>query len=84
MLKLVEAELDEKVKIRVAGNTMISILGFFSPMIKETKEMMYTWEEAYVVDHSKFEAAFGAEVTSHEVAIKETVAWFKDYLEVKK
>ena len=84
MLKLIEAELESKIKVRIAGNAMISILGLFSPMIKETKEMMYTWEEAYIVDHSKFEAAFGSEVTPHEVAIKETVAWFKDYLKVKK
>ena len=83
MLKLIEAELESKIKVRVSGNTMISLLGIFSPMIKEIKEMMYTWEEPYVVDHSKFEAAFGAEFTSHEVAIKETAAWFKNYLKVK-
>ncbi|MCF7825975.1 MAG: NAD-dependent dehydratase [Candidatus Marinimicrobia bacterium] len=83
MLKLVEAELNGKIKVRVAGKTMISMMGLFNPMIKEVKEMMYTWEEPYVVNHSKFEAAFGAEPTSHEVAIKETFAWFKNYLEEK-
>jgi hypothetical protein len=84
MVKLIEAELESTIKIRVAGNFTLSILGYFSPMIKETQEMLYTWEEAYLVDHTKFETAFGADVTSHELAIKETVAWFKKYLEVKK
>ncbi len=84
MLKLIESELDTAIKVRVAGRSMISFLGWFNPMIKETREMMYTWEEAYVVNHSKFEAAFGAEPTSHEVAIKETIAWFKEYLTPKK
>jgi nucleoside-diphosphate-sugar epimerase len=84
MVKLIEAELGSEIKLRIAGPTLISLLGIFSPMIKETKEMMYTWEEAYVVDHTKFETAFGAEVTSHEDAIKETVAWFKDYFKIEK
>ncbi len=84
MVKLIEAELESTIKIRVVGNFMLSILGYFSPMIKESQEMLYTWEEAYLVDHTKFETAFGSEVTSHEAAIKETVAWFKDYLEPKK
>jgi len=83
MLDLIEAELDDKIKVRTAGKTMIALLGLFNPMIREVKEMMYTWEEPYIVDHSKFEAAFGAEFTSHETAIKETVAWFKNYLEIK-
>lgn len=83
MLGLIEKELEVKIKVRAAGNTMITILGLFSPMIKEVKEMMYTWEEPYIVDHSKFEAAFGATPTSHEKAIKETAAWFKEYLEIK-
>jgi len=52
-------------------------------MIREVKEMMYTWEEPYIVDHSKFEAAFGVEITSHEEALKETIAWFKSYREIK-
>lgn len=83
MITMIEKEIDQPIKIRAAGSTMLSILGFFSPMIKETQEMFYTWNEPYLVDHSKFEAAFGAEVTSHDTAIKETVAWFKDHLKVQ-
>jgi len=83
MLGLIEAELGGKVKVRAAGKTMISMLGLFNPMIREVKEMMYTWEEPYIVDHSKFEAAFGVEITSHEEALKETIAWFKSYREIK-
>jgi nucleoside-diphosphate-sugar epimerase len=39
--------------------------------------MMYTWEEPYIVDHQKFEKAFGAHPTSLEEGIRETVAWYK-------
>ena len=82
IVTMIETKLDKKIKMRIAGQTMISILGWFNPMIKEVKEMMYTWEAPYVVDHSKFEKAFGASPTSHDQALDETVAWFKDYLKV--
>lgn len=84
MIGMIEKEIEQPIKIRAAGSAMVSFLGIFSPMIKEAKEMLYTWEEPYLVDHSKFEAAFGVEVTSHETAIKETVTWFKGYLKEKK
>ncbi len=84
MLELIESELGTKIKVRVAGKTMISMLGLFNPMIKEVKEMMYSWEEPYIVDHSKYEKSFGNHATDHKAAIKETVAWFKDYLSTDK
>jgi nucleoside-diphosphate-sugar epimerase len=39
--------------------------------------MTYTIAEPYIVDHSDFEKEFGVEITSHEEAVKETVAWYK-------
>ena len=53
-------------------------MGLFNPIVKEVKEMMYTWQEPYIVDHSKFEKAFATKVTDHQTAIKETVAWFDE------
>mgnify|MGYP002640673391 CR=1 FL=1 len=80
MVDLIEAEIGQDIKIRVAGKSMVSFLGLFNPMLKEVKEMMYTWEEPYIVDHSKYEKAFGLDITPHQQAIAETVGWFKEYL----
>jgi nucleoside-diphosphate-sugar epimerase len=77
LVELVEKEIGQSIKIRAAGRLMVTLLGLFNPMIKEVKEMMYEWEHPYIVDHSKFEQTFGADVTPHEVAIKETVAWYR-------
>ena len=38
---------------------------------------MYEFEEPYIVDHSQFEAAFGANPTPMDQAIAETVAWYR-------
>jgi nucleoside-diphosphate-sugar epimerase len=77
LVELVEKEIGQSIKIRAAGRLMVTLLGLFNPMIKEVKEMMYEWEHPYIVDHSKFEQTLGADVTPHEVAIKETVAWYR-------
>ena len=77
LVELVEKEIGQSIKIRAAGRLMVTLLGLFNPMIKEVKETMYEWEHPYIVDHSKFEQTLGADVTPHEVAIKETVAWYR-------
>ena len=64
-------------KVRAAGKLLVSLLGLFNPNLREFKEMMYEFEEPYIVDHSQFEAAFGSDVTPHEQAIAETVAWYR-------
>jgi hypothetical protein len=44
------------------------------------KEMSYEFDEPFVVDHSRFDAAFGNGVTPHPQAISETVAWYRRHL----
>jgi nucleoside-diphosphate-sugar epimerase len=66
-------------KIRPAGKFMVSLLGLFNADVREFKEMMYEFQEPYVVDHSQYQAAFGNEATPHEAAIAETVAWYRAY-----
>ena len=80
MVDLFARELGRPIKVRSAGKTLIAILGLFNPLMREIKEMMYEWEQPYVVDHSSYENAFGAEVTPHAVAVKETVAWYRQRL----
>ena len=80
LVELVEKEISKKIKVRIAGNGMVALLGLFNPMIKEVKEMMYTTTEPYIVDHSEYEKTFGVNITPHEKAIKETVTWYRNYL----
>jgi nucleoside-diphosphate-sugar epimerase len=41
--------------------------------------MLYLWEEPFVVDHSRFAAAFGFEATPLDEAISHTVEWFRTH-----
>lgn len=58
-------------------------LGLFIPVMKELDELLYQWEKPYLFSHAKFEQAFGAEVTPHQEAIKQTVAWFRQHPQKK-
>lgn len=78
-IQLVEKEIDRPIRVRTAGKTMMRFIGLFNPIVRETVEMMYEFEEPFIVDHSRFESNFGNGVTPHAAAIQETVAWYRDY-----
>ncbi len=69
--------LGTRVAVRTAGPGRVAILGVFRPLLREMKEMMYQFQEPFVVDHSKFERAFGSRVTPQREAIERTVEWFR-------
>ena len=64
-------------KLSVMPSPLLTIGALFSPTIRAVKEQQYQREHSWVVDHSKFARAFGAEVTSHQEAIELTLAWWQ-------
>jgi nucleoside-diphosphate-sugar epimerase len=79
LLEMVWAEAGTgKPRVMAMRRGMVKVVGLFNPLVRELDEMMYEWEKPYVVDHSKFERAFGATITPHAEAIRNTVAWFRN------
>jgi hypothetical protein len=75
-MSMVNRCIPSPVKAGVIGETMMRIGGLFSKAAKETVECMYQWTDPFVIDSSKFEAAFGPmPVTAHADAIATTMAW---------
>jgi nucleoside-diphosphate-sugar epimerase len=64
--------------VKTAPKFAVNIMAIFNPIIKELKEVLPHYESPYIVDHSKFEKAFGNHSTIHQEAIKETVNWYKE------
>ena len=52
-------------------------LGVFMPMLREIDEMLYQWDEPFVIDDSRFRAAFHVQPVEPERAAADTVAWAK-------
>ena len=76
-LAIVCAETGHPPKTRRAGKLMLRLLGFFNPQVRELTEMMYQFEEPFVVEHTKFVEAFGDISTPLTEAIRTTVEWYR-------
>jgi nucleoside-diphosphate-sugar epimerase len=63
--------------ISVTRRWMVNTVGLFNGNVRELKEMLYEFEEPFVVDDSRFKAAFGDIATPLTEAIDTTVAWFR-------
>jgi nucleoside-diphosphate-sugar epimerase len=61
-------------KIRVLPRWAVKAVGVFVKPIGAMVEMLYQWEEEFIVDDSKFRAAFGVEPTPLDQAVAETTA----------
>jgi nucleoside-diphosphate-sugar epimerase len=58
------------------------LLGLFNREIAASVEMFYLWTNPYVVDSGKAEAAFGWKATPLPDALRQTVAWCREVLEI--
>jgi nucleoside-diphosphate-sugar epimerase len=77
MVRMFAEEAGVEPKMSSMGKLMMWIGGFFIPEAKETVEMMYEFEQSFIVDSSKFEKVFGVKATPMREAIKETVVWYQ-------
>jgi len=66
-------------KLRVVPRWLVSITAPFNPMLREVKEMLYQFEEDFVVDSSGFTSAFGIRATPLDDAIRATLGWYRDH-----
>jgi hypothetical protein len=73
-------EMEVKPKVRVANGMLLSGLALFNTDMRTLKrEKVYQFTTPWIIDHSKYEQAFGVNVTPHPEAVKETVAWYREH-----
>ena len=77
LIRMIAEEAGVEPKMSGMGKFMMMLGALFVPEAKETVEMMYEFEQPFIVDSSKFENTFGMKATPMREAIKETVAWYK-------
>ena len=56
---------------------ILRILGLTNPVLRESVEMLYEFNEPLLFDGSKYTRAFGGTPTSHEEALRRTVVWYQ-------
>jgi nucleoside-diphosphate-sugar epimerase len=75
--EMIFEEVGKPARIQAAPKIVLRVMGLFNPGMREMIEMLYEFEEPFVVDHSKFEGAFGVHATPLKEAIGETVRWYR-------
>jgi nucleoside-diphosphate-sugar epimerase len=77
-LEMVFAALDRPAEITHLSRPMQRVIGLLNRSVRELAETWYQRERPFVVDWSKFDAAFGPfTVTPHPKAIADTLEWYK-------
>src|SRR5215210_7359928 len=77
-VEMIFEEVGKPARIQAAPKILLRALGLFNPGIRETIEMLYEFEEPFVVDDSKFEEAFGEQATPLRESIQGTVGWYRE------
>lgn len=81
LIRMIAEEAGVEPKMNAMGRFMMWMGGLFVPEARETVEMMYEFEQPFIVDSSKFEKAFGVKATPMRAAIRETVDWYRSHPE---
>jgi nucleoside-diphosphate-sugar epimerase len=76
-LQMVFEEAGRPFNVAVAPGILIRAMGLLDPMMRELAEMLYEFEQPFIIDHSKYAQAFGDHSTPLREAIHQTVAWFR-------
>ena len=77
-IRRIFAEIGGDPGLQRAPRIMLRALGIFDLALRETIEMLYEFEEPFVVDHSRFTRAFGDHATPLDESIRRTVKWYRD------
>ena len=67
--------LGREIGIAAMPRWMTRAVGLFIPLLREVDEMLYQWDEPFVVDDRRFRERFGVTPTDPDRAAAATVAW---------
>jgi nucleoside-diphosphate-sugar epimerase len=71
--------LGREIGFRAIPRWAVKGLGVVVPMIGEIGEMLYQWDEPFIIDDRRFRAAFPMEPVKPDRAAADTVAWAKSH-----
>jgi nucleoside-diphosphate-sugar epimerase len=77
-IERIYAETGHPARVSAMPRFMVNLVGLFNPLVRELKEVLFEFEEPFVVDSTAFEAAFGQAATPLDTAIPATVEWFRN------
>ncbi len=76
MLAIGAEAMGRQARLSAMPGWLLGLLAVVSPMLRELHEMRFTWDGAYIVDSSKWEARFWNDPTPLEKGLRETALSF--------
>jgi nucleoside-diphosphate-sugar epimerase len=77
-VEMIFEEVGKPARVQAAPKILLRALGLFNPGMRETIEMLYEFEEPFVLDDSRFKQEFGDHATLLREAIQRTVRWYRE------
>ncbi len=77
LVDMISAGLGRQVKVRAIGRFLLSMLGIFDRNAGEASEMLYEFNEPYILNAAAMEKTFGLKATPMEQRIEETLDWVR-------
>jgi nucleoside-diphosphate-sugar epimerase len=74
---IVGRQIGATVELQVAPKLLLRVMGLFNKSIGEVIEMLYEFEQPFVVDSTKAEQRLGLSPTPLEEALATTIGWFR-------
>jgi nucleoside-diphosphate-sugar epimerase len=79
LIEMIATEAGRPVRVQLVPKLLFNTLSLVNRDLRELRELLYEFEEPFVVDHGKFTRAFGDHATPIKVAVHHTVAWFREH-----
>jgi nucleoside-diphosphate-sugar epimerase len=77
IIGMIGERLGTTVKVQTAPKLLLRAMGLFNPTVREVIEMLYEFEQPFVVDSTKAEQRLGLAPTPLDDALAATIAWFR-------
>jgi nucleoside-diphosphate-sugar epimerase len=72
-------KLGHQIRLARVPRRMVKVIGVFVPLVREVEEMLYQWDEPFVINDRRFRERFQQEPTDVEEAAAATVAWARQH-----
>ena len=72
-VEMIAEEFGVKPKYRTVNKTMVKLMGLFMPVMRESVEMLYQYDRAYVFDSTKFENRLSIYPTPYASGIRKVI-----------
>ena len=76
-IEMVYKQAGNEIRIKAASKLMATVIGMFNPTLRELAEIIYQFEQPFILDHSKYVKKFGDHSTPLPEAIRITLDWFR-------